>query len=56
MTELTTVGQKAVADGAKAADAVEKQMLSMLSTDEARLLCELLKRCAAALDDEPSDS
>jgi DNA-binding MarR family transcriptional regulator len=56
MTELTTVGQKAVADGAKAADAVEKQMLSMLSTEEARLLCELLKRCAAALDDEPSDS
>jgi DNA-binding MarR family transcriptional regulator len=56
MTELTTVGQKAVADGAKAADAVEKQMLSMLSTEEARLLCELLKRCTAALDDEPSDS
>jgi hypothetical protein len=27
-------------------------MLSMLSAEEARLLCELLKRCAAALDDE----
>jgi len=27
MTELTTAGQKAVADGAKAADAVERQML-----------------------------
>jgi len=52
MTELTTAGQKAVADGAKAADAVERQMLSRLSTEEARLLCELLKRCAAALDDE----
>ena len=56
MTELTKAGQKAVADGAKAADAVERQMLSMLSTEEARLLCEFLKRCAAALDDEPSDS
>ncbi|NVD71342.1 MarR family transcriptional regulator [Duganella sp. BJB1802] len=51
MTELTKAGQKAVADGAKAADAVERQMLSKLSTDEARLLCDLLKRCAAALDD-----
>jgi hypothetical protein len=35
---------------------VERQMLSMLSAEEARLLCELLKRCAAALDDEPCDS
>ena len=56
MTELTTAGQKAVANGAKAADAVERQMLSMLSAEEARLLCDFLKRCAAALDDEPSDS
>lgn len=56
MTELTTAGQKAVVDGARAADAVERQMLSMLSTEEARLLCELLKRCATALDDERSDS
>jgi hypothetical protein len=31
-------------------------MLSMLSAEEARHLCELLKRGAAALDDEPSDS
>lgn len=55
MTELTAAGHKAAADGAKAADAVERQMLSSLSAQEARLLCELLKRCAAALDDEPSD-
>lgn len=54
MTELTAAGQRAVADGAKAADAVERRMLSRLSTEEARLLCELLKRCSAALDDEPS--
>lgn len=53
MTELTAAGQQAVADGAKAADAVERQMLSRLSSDEARLLCELLKRCAAALDEQP---
>lgn len=51
MTELTAAGRKAVADGAKAADAVERRMLSRLSADEARTLCELLKRCAAALDD-----
>ena len=56
MTELTKAGQKAVAEGAKAADVVERQMLSMLSTEEALLLCELLKRCAAALGDEPSGS
>lgn len=54
MTELTAAGQKAVADGAKAADAVERQMLSRLSADEAKQLCDLLKRCAAALDDQPS--
>jgi DNA-binding MarR family transcriptional regulator len=52
MTELTTAGRKAVAEGAKAADVVERQMLSLLSTEEARLLGELLKRCAAALDAE----
>jgi hypothetical protein len=56
MTELTKAGQKAVAEGAKAADVVERQMLSMLSAEEAGLLCELLKRCAAALDEEPPDS
>jgi DNA-binding MarR family transcriptional regulator len=56
MTELTTAGQQAVAEGAKAADVVERRMLSTLSAEEARVLCELLKRCAAALDGEPSDS
>jgi hypothetical protein len=30
-------------------------MLSMVSTEEARLLCKLLKRCAAALVEEPAD-
>lgn len=56
MTELTTAGQNAVAEGAKAANAVEQQMLSMLSTEEACVLRELLKRCAAALDGVPADS
>ena len=56
MTELTKAGQKVVAEGAKAANVVERQMLSTLSAEEASLLCELLKRCAAALYVEPSDS
>ena len=56
MTELTKTGQKTVTKGAKAADVVERQMLSLLSAEEARLLRELLKRCAAALDDEPPNS
>jgi DNA-binding MarR family transcriptional regulator len=56
MTELTKAGQRVVAEGAKAADVVERQMLSRLSAEEARVLCELLKRCAAALNGEPSDS
>ena len=56
MTELTAAGQQAVADGAKAADAVERQMLSRLSSDEAQVLCDLLKRCAAALDEQPPGS
>ena len=56
MTELTATGQQAVLDGAKAADAVERQMLSRLSSDEAQVLCDLLKRCAAALDDQPPGS
>lgn len=55
MTELTAAGARAVADGMKAADGVERQMLSRLSANEARLLCELLKRCAAGLDDALCD-
>jgi DNA-binding MarR family transcriptional regulator len=54
MIELTSAGQQAVAQGAKAADIVERKMLSRLSTEEAGMLRELLKRCAAALDDEPA--
>lgn len=49
MTELTKAGQKAVVAGSKAADVVERRMLSTLSTEEIKLLCDLLKRCAAAL-------
>ncbi len=55
MTELTEAGKKVVAEGAKAADVVERQMLSRLSIEEAQLLCHLLRSCAAALSDE-SDS
>lgn len=53
MTELTTAGEKTVAEGAKAADVVERLMLATLSEDEKRLLCEFLKRCAVALDAAP---
>ena len=56
MTELTTAGEKAVAEGARAADIVERLMLATLSEDEKRLLCVLLKRCVVALDAEPSAS
>jgi DNA-binding PadR family transcriptional regulator len=54
MIELTEAGQKAVAAGTRAADVVERQMLSALSAKEAKLLRDMLKRCAAALEDEPS--
>lgn len=53
MTELTKAGQKAVVDGAKAVDVVERQMLCTLSTEEARLFSDMLKRCAAALEGQP---
>ncbi|MES2739403.1 MAG: MarR family transcriptional regulator [Pseudomonadota bacterium] len=50
MTELTKAGETAVTEGRQAADVVERLMLSSLSTEEQGLLCELLKRCAVALD------
>ncbi|MET3109386.1 DNA-binding MarR family transcriptional regulator [Oxalobacteraceae bacterium GrIS 1.18] len=55
VTELTDSGRKAVRAGTAAADAVEQQMLSGLSPEEAKLLHSMLKRCSAALDSGPSD-
>ncbi len=52
MSELTKAGQKVVAAGAEAAEAVEKQMLSLLSVKETEQLNELLQRCAAALESD----
>jgi DNA-binding MarR family transcriptional regulator len=52
MSELTKAGQKVVAAGAHAAEAVEKQMLSRLSVKETEQLNELLQRCAAALESD----
>jgi DNA-binding MarR family transcriptional regulator len=49
-TELTEAGRKAVDAGKIAADAVERQMLSGLSPEEALLLDNLLRRCTAALE------
>lgn len=50
VTELTESGQKAVRIGRTAAETVERQMLSDLTREEARLLGALLRRCAKALD------
>ena len=52
MTELTEAGRTTVDAGLIAADAVERQMLSGLSKEEARVLNDLLERCAAALQTE----
>src|SRR6202790_4707285 len=43
MTELTTAGQKAVAAGTRAADVVERKMLSALPAKEHKLPGKLLK-------------
>src|SRR6186713_1513447 len=50
VTELTKAGRKAVQAGAIAADTVERQMLSNLNPEEAKLLGSLLRRCAKALE------
>jgi len=50
--ELTEAGRTTVDAGLIAADAVERQMLSGLSKEEARVLNDLLERCAAALQTE----
>ncbi len=50
MTELTEKGLKAAEAGIVASEAVERQMLSDLTQDEANTLAALLSRCADALD------
>lgn len=50
MTELTEKGQMAAHAGMIAAEAVERQMLAGLTKDEAKVLGELLRRCAEALE------
>lgn len=50
MTELTEKGKAAAQAGMVAADAVEQQMLSGLTRDEAKLLGDLLRRCSDALE------
>lgn len=52
MTELTHAGRAAADAGLIIANEVERQMLSNLTPDEARLLGELLQRCAGALEEE----
>jgi len=50
MTELTKKGRSAAQAGMVAAETVERQMLSGLTDDEAKLLRGLLQRCADALE------
>ncbi len=50
MTELTEKGKAAAEAGAMAAETVERQMLAKLTDKEARLLGELLQRCAHSLE------
>jgi DNA-binding MarR family transcriptional regulator len=50
VTELTKTGRQAVRTGTAAAEAVERQMLSDLTREEAKLLGSLLRRCAKALE------
>lgn len=50
MTELTDKGAAAAEAGTIAAEAVERQMLADLTGDEAKLLGDLLRRCADALE------
>jgi DNA-binding MarR family transcriptional regulator len=50
MTELTEKGKAAAQAGTIAAEAVERQMLAGLTGDEAKLLDDLLRRCADALE------
>lgn len=50
MTELTDKGKAAAQAGTIAAETVERQMLARLTGDEAKLLGDLLRRCAEALE------
>jgi len=49
MSELTDQGRKTVEAGARAADTVEKEMLTGLSESDIQMLNNLLKRCYTAL-------
>lgn len=50
MTELTKKGRTAAQAGMLAAETAERTMLADLTKDEAKLLGELLQRCAQALE------
>lgn len=50
MTELTEKGKAAARVGTIAAEAVEQKMLAGLTHEEAKLLGDLLQRCADALE------
>jgi DNA-binding MarR family transcriptional regulator len=50
MTELTEKGRTAAQAGMIAAETTERQMLAGLTSDEAKVLGDLLQRCAQALE------
>ncbi|PYB72304.1 MarR family winged helix-turn-helix transcriptional regulator [Rhizobium wuzhouense] len=50
MTELTEKGKAAAQAGTIAAETVERQMLADLTDEEVKLLGDLLRRCADALE------
>jgi DNA-binding MarR family transcriptional regulator len=50
MTELTDAGRRAAQAGTIAAQAVEQEMLAGLTVEESKMLGDLLRRCAEALD------
>lgn len=52
MTELTDAGRRAAQAGMIAAEAVEREMLAGMNGDEAKILRELLRRCADALGED----
>ncbi|MDO1581513.1 MarR family winged helix-turn-helix transcriptional regulator [Rhizobium oryzicola] len=50
MTELTEKGRAVAQAGTIAAETVERQMLAGLTSEEVKLLGDLLRRCADALE------
>jgi DNA-binding MarR family transcriptional regulator len=55
-TEITRAGTQALARGDRAADELEREMLSDLDPAEAASLREVLSRCSRTLEHRPAES